>query len=517
MAIASYPRLGHARIAKESVDGTLVRPDDAIEILSESVVINMEPAFSEGFHGNRALRGRPLANHIGPFSGTMTVALDARNAGRFLTGCLGAAASNVLEAGKSIAHVWEGGKVAVAPTYSIEFAEAGLGYAVRLFGVKFATLEFSNADNNQVQLVIGIEARRAYLNARVLTDASSGTTLTLDQTSGLAAGDTLLVLNPASPAGTPRDTLIVASITDETHLEVTGTITDVDEGDYVVVQSRPVADGDFARDRDFIFAGGCVALAGKPNPDALQKLAARANVEAFSVNLTNGVRSAHSATGCNFVDRMPATILFTSFAADGTFGEFRVSPEWRALLRERSGVALRYRFCGKQLDDNADTAAVATLTSSGAGTVVITLDGDAEGEGGNDWAVRVLQGDSTLSVTVSGKLITVILSSTSGNNAVATVAAAIDAALGTQGSAAETSTGNVVAQGKKYFAGGRDANETAVLQIDIPFAVVTADPANMGDGDVLMDDVTWQDARDERLSGETAQVRVLLRNDVTSY
>ena len=151
--------------------------------------------------------------------------------------------------------------------------------------------------------------------------------------------------------------------------------------------------------------------------------------------------------------------------------------------------------------------------TDGVGTVAATI--DATGEDGNDWAIRVVQGTGALSAALSGKLVTVTLDATGANNTTTLVAAAIDGLSGISSSSTGADLVTVTDNADKiHGTGGRDASEKEMLRFDLPNVRLSPFHPNLGNDDVIQEDIeftAYRDTNDER------EVHVRLRNAVTTY
>ncbi len=508
MNAASFSKLGYLKLKKESAAGTAVKPDTLFEILSEGIAVNWDWESIEAIAGSRSKSLRPTKLQVGPFTGTIELYVEQNTIGHILCGLLGEDTHSTVSAGVDELSSFE--PLTTLPTYTLDIRRAGKAYVNRFFGCRFSKVAFT-IDKNRLKATLTVVAQRVFTNARLTVAHSSGTALDLDQTSGLTTTDSLLVYAKAAPA-TLSATLTIASITSETAL-VSSTIgASLAVDDIVCIAADTVDDEDFVRAKELIFVGGATVAAGL-GPNGLQALSARTNVEDFSLEIENGYEAKWAATGDNVIDRMPSQIMLKDIMVSGKFGEFHNTPEWLDRVRSTDLLGLRFKFLGAILAANAAVAATGTLASSGAGTVTVTA--DTAGEAGNDYAIVLVQGTGALSVSLSGKLITVTLSSTAGSNAVATMATAIDALSGVAATSSGSGNVNTTANPDKvHFTGGLDASQKAGLTLDIPKAVIKPFAPNLGNDDTLMDSLEFTGHRCEY---DGREVQAVLRNVITSY
>lgn len=495
-------------LKKESSAGVAVYPDQPIEILSENIEVNWDFSSVSQIAGRRSLNQRPVANRVGPFEGTIEMYVEPNNIGHILNGVLGESTNTTLASGVSVQHDYE--PLDTLPTYTMDIKIAGKAYVTRYFGVVIKKVTFS-IDENKLKAAVEISAQRVFTSSRLTVAHSSGTTLDLDQTSGLTTSDTLYVLDADDPS-TTLATLTIASVDTEVQLTSSAIGASLSVDDIVVIAAQSPDTEDYDMSNELTWAGGADVYIND-GANALQGLAAKTNCEEFELAIENTTEARWAATGSDFVDRMPSAILLKGVAVTGKFSQFHVNPQFMDYLRENSQLGLRFRFLGNQLQANSAVAATGTLESSGAGTVTVTA--DTAGEDGNDYAIIVVQGTSTLSASISGKLITVTLDADTGDNTVALVAAAIDALSGV--SATSSGTGNVTTTDnpdKVFFTGGRSASEKEMLRFDLPNARISPFHPNLGEDDTVMEEIeftAYWDTNDER------ELLARLRNDIADY
>lgn len=508
MNAGTYGKLGYAILKKESSAATAVYPDTPIEILSESIKVNWDFSSVSPIAGHRSQNRRPVKNRVGPFNGTIEMYVEPKTIGHVLCGLFGEDVHAVLAAGISEQSDFQ--PLTTLPSYTLDLKMAGKDYLTRYFGVRIAKVTFS-LDDNKLKVAIDVTCQRAFTNARIITAASSGTALALDQSSGLTTSDTIQVLSAAAP-DTVLATLTVSAIGSEQGITVSTIGASLAVDDIVVIKARTIDDEDYSLSNELIWSGGADVFVANGR-DAMQGLGAKTNCESFELTVENMTEPRWAATGNDVVDRMPSAILLKGVEVTGKFSQFHVNPEFMDMLRQQEQVGLRFRFLGAQLQANSAVAATGVLESTGAGQVTVAV--DSAGEDGNDYAIRVVQGTGTLSAAKSGKLITVTLDVDAADNAVALVASAIDALSGV--SASSSSTGNVSTvdnPDKVEFSGGRDALEREMLRFDLPNVRLQPFGPNLGEDAVLQEDIEFTAYRD---GDDGREIKTRLRNAVTAY
>lgn len=506
----TYSKLGYLMLKKEATAGTAVYPNEPIELLSKEITPNWDFTPANTIAGRRSNNDRAIKNKVGPFSGSIKVLVEPRSFGHFMVGLFGEDTHTTITAGVSEISDFQPQNTIIA--YTMDVKIAGEDYVQRLFGVRIQSIQFA-IEENKLVATINIMAQRIFQNARVTTAASSGTALSVDQTSGLVAGsDTIQVLAAATP-DTVSATLTVTTVTDENTLVVSTIGASLAVDDIVVIKAQTIDRDDYDLSNEMIWSGGAEVYIGN-GANAMQALAAKTNCETFELTCENELEARWAATGIDVVDRMPSAILLKGFTCTGKFSQFHTNPEFMDMLRQMEQVALRFKFIGAQLASNSAASATGTLESDGSGTVTVTV--TATGEAGNDYAIvfgTPVAGSATASL--AGKLITLNLSTTASNNAVATIATLLDGLSNV--TATSASTGNVGAadnDDKIQFANGRDANERECLTFDLPNCRLMPFDQSLSSDDLVNEEIEFTafwDENDER------EVRVRLRNNQTAY
>lgn len=506
----SYAKLGYLMLIKETTAGTVVYPTTPIEILSESIVTNWDFTSVSQVSGKRSLDIRPSLNRIGPFEGTIELYAEPRQFGHFLVGLFGEDTNTTLAADISYQHDFE--PTNTLKTYTMDVKIAGESYVKRFFGVRVKKITWS-LDENKIKAAIDVTAQRVFSNARVTTAASSGTALELDQTSGLTTSDTILVLDQDAP-GTTLATLTITTVTDETNLVVSTIGASLAVDDIVVIQAQTLDTEDYEQNDELIWSGGADVYINT-GANAMQNLSAKTNCETFEITVENELEPRWAATGVDVVDRMPSNILVKGVRVTGKFSQFHTTPEFLDMLRENEQVGLRFNLFGSALDTNSAEAAEGTIESDGAGTVTVAV--TATGEAGNDYAIIVQLGTSAGAATasLSNKLITLTLSTTAGNNAVATIATLIDGLSNV--TATSSGAGNVTVADnadKIEFGTGRDADERELLRFDFPNARLNVFDANISADEIVNEEIPFTGYWDEN---DEREIKVRLRTIESDY
>ena len=503
-----FSKLAYGALRKESTANTPLYPNVWFELLSEDMAVNWDHTPVNTIAGNRSKNLRPVKNKVGPFKGSFETWVEPKSFGYFLNACLGEGTVTTLTSLVAYQHVHT--PQTSIPALTIDVPVAGEDYVRRFFGARVESLDFSIEDN-KLKVKVGIMAQSVFANARVNTAASSGTALVIDQTKGLTTSDSIQILDKDAP-GTVKATLTITTVTDENTLVVSTIGASLVVGDIVVIKRN--ATPTYALSSELIFAGGADAYVYS-GANSMQNLAAKSNIEDFSLTIKNNLDARWAASGKDVKDRFPSAILLKDIEVTGSMKQFHINPQNIDWLRQMAQVGLRVQFLGALLEANVAALATATIESDGAGTVTVTT--DATGEAGNDYAVIVTLGTSAgaATATLSGKNIALVLSTTAGSNAVATIATLIAALPGV--TATSASTGNVTTTdnpNKIDFNNGRDASEVEKLQFDLPdLRFDNFDPNNSTD-DIVDEEIKFTAFRD---TNDKREIRVKLRNAISDY
>lgn len=502
----SYSKLGYFIFKKETAENAAVYPDVGIEVLAEDITVNWAMTAVGTIAGKRNLNLRSVLDQIEPATGNIEFFLDQKLAGHLLAGLTGEATDVTLESGKSYQHDFQESGSGVK-TFTFDVKTGGESTVQRHFGVKIESWTLAQ-DENRWKVTMAIQAQTSFTNARVLEAASSGTTLKVDQTTGLTTSDTIQVLDKDDPETVIAE-YTIAAIVDETTLTVSTIGDSLSVDDIVMIKSQTFS---ASPGNEMIFKGGTeIYLASGANP--LQNLVQSTDVEGLEITFTNELEPRYGASGCHVVNRFASKILVKGWSVEVSFNRFYTSPKFLAWLRSNTQVGMRVKICGSNLSDNAAAAASGTIETGGAGTLTVSV--DTAGEAGNDYAIIVEQGTGSLAATLSGKLITLTLDATPANNDETSVATVLNALTGV--SCSDTGTDLVTTTdnpNKIEFASGRDANEDAAIIIDFSDLRFSPFNANISTDDIVNEEITamaFYDDNDQR------DVRIRVRNEVADY
>lgn len=236
------------------------------------------------------------------------------------------------------------------PTFTVEFAFDNEAY--RYTGVRFHSIELSQKDNI-ITADVGLFARAVFHHGRVTAALASGSgskTILLDQTTGLAASDTIKVFRPSTGAfldfaSSGVKTHSVGSVASETSIIVTDLQTSLVAGDLIVLAPQTAS---YSVDKEFSWIGGSVArLSGTSLTAALA--AAGDSIEDFELKLTNEMEGRHGANGVNVINRFPAKNFLKGLTGEGKFNRTYTDMTYIDLLRRSAQVAAAIQHIGSEI------------------------------------------------------------------------------------------------------------------------------------------------------------------------
>lgn len=240
----------------------------------------------------------------------------------------------------------------LATTYTVEFGFDNEAH--RYTGVRFAEMNFAQ-DNNVMTLEAMVMARASFKMGRVtaVTTSGAGTkTITVDQTTGLVATDTIKVFRPGTGfldfSAASVKTHTVATVASETSITVTNLQTSLAVGDLIVLAPQTPT---YTGEREFTWAGGAIARVGTSITNALTT--SNNNIEDFEMNVVNTLEFRHAANGVNLVNRFPAKVFTAGAEANGKITRTYVDPTFVDRLRSGRKVALQLLFQGDVMPNAA--------------------------------------------------------------------------------------------------------------------------------------------------------------------
>jgi len=234
------------------------------------------------------------------------------------------------------------------PTFTVE-----IGYddrAYRYGGLRFNALNSITHEDNIMTAELGVMALWEFKHATVTAITTSGAgakTITVDQTTGLIAADTIKVFRPSTGAfldfsAASVKTHTLGTVASETTFTVTNLETSLAVGDLIVLAPQTAT---YTIGKEFSWIGGSVARLA--NTATLALTASAASVEEFELGLENEMENRHAANGLNLVNRFPVKNHLKKLSGTGSI---KLAYENNSLIeRSRSATptALHIKHTGE--------------------------------------------------------------------------------------------------------------------------------------------------------------------------
>ena len=523
-----YSNYGYVALIKESTAGTAVIPTNYLRVMSESFNANYTIQDINEVAGDRERRQRSVEGQI-EIAGDIDFFVDPKMIGHFLRSVLGAPTTQTLTAATAFRHTFT---VTDNPlTYTFDMQRADAPWVHRYFGVMITNVEFAR-EENAIKCTASIVGRKAFTQARVLTAANSGTTLEVDQTSGLTTGDTLLVIQKAddglSDGGyTTVKELTISSIDSETQLTTSTIDVQIDVDDIVMIKRATVSDSDYNQDDPFTFQGGTQIYTGIDVDNTSIECK-----EDLTLTIMNEVESRY-CSGLNRINRFASDVLVKGFMAEGLFTKYYDNESYLDRLRANAEFGMRVFMEGEVALEANSAVAAKTYFGSGNG---FSVEASTAGKAGNDINVTIVSAaDDTLAASIDGNNVLIELANTTpGNNTGTLIAAAVNALSGVdsvaEGTGAQefdassdtlsnTNLGDTVS-GSTAAVVGRDASEKPYLQFDFASAVIDNYEVSNTEDEIVTQEIPLKfykdtDSADNQRKGYTLKIRLV--NNISAY
>lgn len=413
-----YSRLGYFAIKPESTDNTAVKPTVFFGAIDENVVAKYKPTPSSPILGSRIINVNAVPDKIEAPSGKITLQVEPKNIGYFLKAVFGApltgvffpisSASGAFTVGETvtggtsnktavvvavsnekdyllvstlsgaftIGETITGGsssKTATLGTYDStvyghDFAapqnsmttftlEVGyLNEAIRFTGVKFHGFSLSEK-NNILESSIDVTARAQFLNARVqavVNSSGSPVTITVDQTQGIVATDTIKVFRPSTGAyldlnGSGVKTHTVSSLVAETSITIPSLTTSLAVGDLVVLAPQTPS---YSVAKEMAWIGASTVKIGD-TPTAAVASSTLADIETFDITVNNEVEARYAAAGNTVASRFPSGVFLKGFKLEGKMKHAYADHTYLDRLRNITDTAICVSHFGTKIGSTA--------------------------------------------------------------------------------------------------------------------------------------------------------------------
>lgn len=514
-----YANYGYLALIKETTAGVAVIPTNLLRLIGESVVPSfaISPVMEIAGDRHRNIRSVPSKVEI---SGDIEFYVESKMIGHFLRSLLGAPTTQTLTAAVAFRHTFEVGDT--PQTYTLDIQPGDAPWIHRFYGVQVNKIAFDE-DENKLKCTASVSPRKTFVAARATVAANSGTALVLDQTAGLIATDTIIVLDKADGV-TELMELTVTSVTDSTTL-VTSTISvQIDVDDIIVIKRATVNDASYDQDPVFTWMKGGSVYSGATIDDVTE--VAKEN---FTAEYLNEVEPRWFG-GPDEEDRYPGDIVTKGFSAAGTLTKFYDQQANLDIMRKNAKLGIRLLFQGNTAIEA--NSAVKAKTFWGTGNNGFEVEATVANKAGNDFAVVVvIAASDNLSAAIDGKTITVSLADTTASKNTGTlIAAVIDSLSGidsvAEGTGADQFTAAIDSQnlgdtvtGATAAVVGRDASEVPYMQLD--FAAGKMDtyfPSAQEDG-ILEEEIPFTFYKDVESGAASKKwaAKIRLVNAVSGY
>ncbi len=510
---APYSNYGYISIEPEVEEGVVVVPTNYLRIVSESLLPSFNISPVQEVAGDRERNIRSIKDQI-EMSGDIVFYVEPNMIGHFLMGVFGVPTTQELTADVAYRHIFE---VTDTPkTYTIDCKVADAPWVHRFWGVKVNQLALEAFDN-KIQCTASLMPRKAFITAQVTVEASSGTTLTVDQTSGLTTSDTILILDKDDCYTTVKE-LTITSIDSETQLTTSTIDATLEVGDLMVIKKSTA---DYDQLPVVTWLGGSEVSVG----DDIDNLTVE-DKENFNLTYVNEVEAKYGS-GKEEISRFPTDVITKGYSGSGNLSRFYDSELNLARLRQNVKSALRVCMQGETaLEANSAIKASSTFGSTANG---FKVEASAAGQAGNELNVTmVIAVDDTLAVEKTDNNILVSLANTTASKNTGTlIAAALDALSGVDAAAEGTGAEEFITELDNTnigFSGntdvvGRDASEKPYILFDNADVRTDAYFVNNSEDSIVMEEIPLTFYKDVESGDQSKKwsTRVFLVNGVASY
>lgn len=397
-----YTRRATLALKKETTNNTPVIPNTFIPFEDEDLAVKFEYAMAQAVSGVRSMNRRAITGKINPGEGTINVKIEPKTFGHFLQG-LGVLTSGVvypissasgaftvgetvtggtsaqtavvladvngeylllgtISGAFTVGETITGGtsaKTAVVGTYNasvyghvatlpvelVSSYSVQINYAenaIRYFGVRFTGLDALAQKDNVITAGIKCMAQGVFRHAKVtaITSAGAGAkTITVDQTLGLVATDTIKVWRPSTGAfldfvSAAVKTHTVTSVTDALNFVVTNLETALAVDDLIMLAPQTAT---YSVDKEFPWVGGSEVFFGAAIGSTTSIAA-----EDFTMQISHGFEARYGAQGSAFSDRFPSAILQKGLEGGGSIKLYYRNEDFFRYLRKNVAGAVKF-------------------------------------------------------------------------------------------------------------------------------------------------------------------------------
>lgn len=325
----AYSKIGYFALKKETTQGTSVQPDVYIEMLDETIksakpIVPSAPVYgniSKHLHANRGMADGP--------AGDIKFEIEPNSFGYILDMFATASSSGPTDT-TAYTHVFSFPHTNDPNTYTIDIAMGGDNFVKRYVGCVGTGFNIEVVDNVLVGS-LSIQAESEFIVATVSATVSSGTTLTLSQTTGITTDDTL-ILSPM--VSTETEEVTVTSVDSETQLTVSTISSTHTAGDVITIKKGTAS---FSQLSKFTWIGNTVYK----EASAIGSVAC-VSMEQFSTELVRDVEVIHgtSCTANQEIAYYPTTVLTKGFESSCTVQKYWEDEEQQKVYQQGEQYAI---------------------------------------------------------------------------------------------------------------------------------------------------------------------------------
>ncbi len=228
-------------------------------------------------------------------------------------------------------------------TYTVQLNFADI--AVRYMGCRFNAMDSVGQSDNILTADVKMICQQEFREAKVTAITASGSgskTITVDQTLGLVATDTIKLYRTGSgfldfSASTVK-THAVGAVVSTTTFTVTNLQSSIAVGDLILLAPQTPS---YTVGNEMPWIGGTFGQMGDTTPTLITS-----NMEDFTFTVDNMFEERHAATGNLPKDRFPSAIIQKGLTAKGSFKMYYQNEDFYKLLRLNTKQAFRIRAVG---------------------------------------------------------------------------------------------------------------------------------------------------------------------------
>lgn len=400
-----YSRASSLLIKKETTANTAVIPNVSIPFDEESISVEYGVQATQPVAGDRTLNQRAVKKAIPAPAGDLKLSIEPKTFGHFLNSCFGSltsgnylpftGASGSFTVGETVTggssaktatvvvstadyllvsspsgnfttgETITGGSsgktatvtafdtsvfghqgtlpAAPLPSYSLQlnFADS----AIRYMGVRFDAFDQIALANNVMTATVKVMAQSQFRHAKVTAITTSGSTktITVDQTQGLVATDTIKIFRPSTGQfidlnGSGVKTEAITAVTSTTQFTLATLTTTTAVGDLVML--APITPS-YSIANEMPWVGGAIGQLGNDVTSLTT-----APLEDFTLVVDNQLEERHTASGTLLENRFPATLIQKGLIGKGSFKTYYQDETLMSLVRQNTPQAFKLKSLG---------------------------------------------------------------------------------------------------------------------------------------------------------------------------